>query len=142
MDTEWHHIVGVFTSPTSRSLYVDGSLLGTDNTSITYADVVEVFVGRQRWHTGGHGPLFFKGYIDDPRIYATALSHEDITELYRQRASLDSGGNLFVHEVNETAHKPLLQDYTLWEDGQVGSIGQWVANSTTTNATRVIATDP
>ena len=36
----------------------------------------------------------FRGQIDDVRIYATALSAEEIKELYQQRASLDSGGNL------------------------------------------------
>ena len=36
----------------------------------------------------------FRGQIDDVRIYTTALSAEEIRELYQQRASLDSGGNL------------------------------------------------
>lgn len=36
----------------------------------------------------------FRGQIDDVRIYATALTTEEIRELYRQRASLDSVGNL------------------------------------------------
>lgn len=36
----------------------------------------------------------FQGQIDDVRIYTTALTTEEIRELYQQRASLDSGGNL------------------------------------------------
>lgn len=36
----------------------------------------------------------FRGQIDDVRIYTTALTTEEIRELYQQRASLDSGGNL------------------------------------------------
>lgn len=36
----------------------------------------------------------FRGQIDDVRIYTTALSAEEVKELYQQRASLDSGGNL------------------------------------------------
>lgn len=36
----------------------------------------------------------FRGQIDDIRIYTTALTTEEIRELYQQRASLDSGGNL------------------------------------------------
>lgn len=36
----------------------------------------------------------FQGQIDDVRIYTTALSAEEVKELYQQRASLDSGGNL------------------------------------------------
>lgn len=36
----------------------------------------------------------FRGQIDDVRIYTTALTPEEIKEIYQQRASLDSGGNL------------------------------------------------
>lgn len=36
----------------------------------------------------------FRGQIDDIRIYTTALTPEEIKEIYQQRASLDSGGNL------------------------------------------------
>lgn len=36
----------------------------------------------------------FQGQMDDVRIYTTALSAEEVKELYQQRASLDSGGNL------------------------------------------------
>lgn len=36
----------------------------------------------------------FRGQIDDVRIYATALTTDEVKELYQQRASLDSGGNL------------------------------------------------
>lgn len=37
----------------------------------------------------------FRGQIDDVRIYTTALTTEEIRELYQQRASLDSHGNFY-----------------------------------------------
>lgn len=45
----------------------------------------------------------YDGRIDDVRLYATALSDEDIKELYQQRASIDSLGNVFAHELVEAA---------------------------------------
>ena len=36
----------------------------------------------------------FDGQIDDVRIYATALTADQVKEIYQQRASLDSRGNL------------------------------------------------
>lgn len=41
----------------------------------------------------------FYGYIDDVRVYATALSDTDILELYQTRASIDNIGNLFTTEI-------------------------------------------
>jgi hypothetical protein len=43
----------------------------------------------------------FVGYLNDFRAYATALSAEDIAELYHTAASIDSQGNLFCGEVVE-----------------------------------------
>ena len=37
----------------------------------------------------------FQGQIDDVRIYTTALSADEVKELYEQRASLDSRGNFY-----------------------------------------------
>lgn len=37
----------------------------------------------------------FRGQIDDVRIYTTALSADEVKELYEQRASLDSRGNFY-----------------------------------------------
>ena len=43
----------------------------------------------------------FKGYIDDVRIYATALDSADILELYQTRAQIDKNGNVFAINFEE-----------------------------------------
>jgi hypothetical protein len=48
------------------------------------------------------GTTTVNGRIDEPRIYAIALSEDDIKELYQTRASLDNKGNLSTHAINET----------------------------------------
>lgn len=41
------------------------------------------------------------GYIDDIRIYATALSAEDIKQLYKSRAKVDKDGKILTNQFNE-----------------------------------------
>lgn len=44
----------------------------------------------------------FQGQLDDVRIYTTALSAEEIKELYKQRASLDSQGNFYSNLISSS----------------------------------------
>lgn len=84
----------------------------------------------------------YDGKIDDFRLYTTALSDNDILEIYQKGASLDNNGNFYVNSINETGHKSLLYDYTVWENGQTGSIGQFNDYGVSSNNTRIIAQDP
>lgn len=44
------------------------------------------------------------GNIDDIRIYATALSAEDIKQLYESRAKVDKTGKIFTNQFNEKSN--------------------------------------
>jgi hypothetical protein len=54
----------------------------------------------------------FQGKLTDFRICNTDLSQEDIEEIYKQKANIDSNGNFYSLDFNETGHLPLLVDYT------------------------------
>lgn len=53
---------------------------------------------------------------------------------------LKDNGNLLLDELIETGHKPLHMDFTIWEDGQTGSIGPFVQWSS--GNSRILADDP
>lgn len=101
----WHHFVGTYDG-LSTKIYIDGVLEGTNNayttkTPIFYANN-SVFIGAEAAasQTVPNGS-YFAGAISDFRIYGTALSAEDIAELYHTGASVDNKGNFFCGEIKE-----------------------------------------
>lgn len=90
---EWSHIVFVFkNSERLKDVYINGEL----HTSYGPASGVprgipdNVIIGSS-----------YSGWLSDYREYATALSAEDIKELYETSSSIDKTGNLFARELTE-----------------------------------------
>lgn len=99
---EWHHVVGTYDGTTEK-LYIDGELKASAALSgpITY----NVNTG---WAIGGNPTVggiiqanYYGGYLSDCRIYSTALSAEDVKELYQQSASLTNNGILLSYDFQE-----------------------------------------
>ncbi len=79
---EWHHVVGVFAANNLRQLYVDGVLDATftdTSADTSFATVNTSSIGRNSDSTPGQ---YYKGNIDDVRIYNRALAAEEVTKLY------------------------------------------------------------
>ncbi len=82
LDKKWHHVVVNYTgSGDSASLYVDGQLQSSFTGSIAgmRTETGNIEIGRYRT-----GINYFKGSIDDVRIYNRALSASEISQLYKQ----------------------------------------------------------
>ena len=114
-------------------VYYDGNL-NASSSNFTSSDIPKGFSTSTIFGSN------FVGLIDDIRIYATALSDEDIKELYQTRASVDNKGNFYSNAFNETKHRPLILDYTVWEDGQTGSVAPFTQYSNSNR--RVLGSDP
>jgi hypothetical protein len=87
-NNEWHHIVGVREASHSVAIYVDGQM---SNTGLNGDDVdVEsnLIIGRHGIH---QLESFFKGSMDDIRIYNRALSQNEVGKLY---ASFNVAGDV------------------------------------------------
>jgi len=79
----WYHIVGVFASDSSRTIYVNGVSQNT-NTGVQSAmsGLNYTSIGDIAWSTGNI--QFFNGSIDEPMIFNSALSATEVSELYNR----------------------------------------------------------
>ena len=91
----WHHFVMVGDG-SSNKLYMDGELYGVAK---TYKGITGSTIVINGWDSSTSYKT--NGYISDFRIYSTALSAEDIKELYNTSASIDKNGNMYAYEFKE-----------------------------------------
>ncbi len=91
-DGNWHHIVWVFdsTEQHDKKIYIDGKLDASTNghggNNLGYGDDVRYgFVGdgSEAYNfNGSRNEIYFKGTIDEVRIYHRALDKKEIEKLY------------------------------------------------------------
>jgi len=94
-DNMWHHMA-VTGDGTTTKLYIDGEF---KNNAKTYKPITGTILVLNGWDAGTQ--YKFNGDLSDFRIYATALSAEDVKELYQTSASIDKDGNIFAYEFKE-----------------------------------------
>ena len=75
--------------------YIDGTLAFTGTTGTIPSGTY--WIGS--WSTSSSQN--FRGSISDFRLYTTALSAEDIKELYNSSAVIDNKGNVYAYEFKE-----------------------------------------
>jgi len=76
-----YHIVGVFTSETSRTVFVDGVQGQTDTTSHTATTLDRVTIGALVRNTS---VSFLNGTVEDLMVYNVNLSESEVREIYRR----------------------------------------------------------
>ena len=75
---QWHHVAGVFSSATSRTVYLDGGNSGTNTTSNTQAACERVVFATTNGFGASNG---FDGSIANAGIYNVALTAGQIISL-------------------------------------------------------------
>ena len=123
MSSGWHMITGTFDG-INKKIYLDGILKGTvsltTKTPIFYNSTNGVFIAAEAGNdlriAEGN---YFNGRLNDFRIYATALTAEDIKQLYESRARIDKNGNLYGSQFIEIDNeRNLLDTDHYWISGQ------------------------
>lgn len=106
LSSGWHHFVGTFDGYVAK-IYVDGEYenVSTDaspevKAAIKYQGNVPIYIGCEANGANPSSP-YFNGKLSDIRIYVTALSAEDIKELYNTSASIDDHHNVYARELVE-----------------------------------------
>lgn len=97
----WYHIVGTYDN-SSLKIYVNGELKGqvSKTGAITYNNATPWSIAVNPSGTSDGGEHYY-GKLSDVRIYATALSADDVKELYNTSASIDKSGNTYAYEFIE-----------------------------------------
>lgn len=98
-DSKWH-LATVTYDGISIKIYVDGKLKNTFSRVMAnrYVSSGSFSIGTE----ANNPPVYmYNGNISDVRIYATALSADDIKQLYSSPISVDKSGNLFASEFND-----------------------------------------
>ena len=102
----WHMITGTYDGFSSK-IYIDGQLEGTytpytTKTPVFYNATNGIFIGAEAQADQiTPYPNYFTGKLSDVRIYGTALSQDDIIDLYNISASLKKDGTFHCHDIIE-----------------------------------------
>lgn len=76
-DGEWHNVVSVYTSPTERSVYVDGIFGGTQTVEVLAVNLNRFGIGGLTRNTP-HAPVdLLEGQLDDVALWDRAFSAAD-----------------------------------------------------------------
>ena len=108
LSSGWHHFVGTYDG-FSTKIYIDGVLDGTNNayttrTPMFYNTANTIFIGAEAATSKvlpAATPAYFNGKMSDVRIYATALSADDIMELYNTSAYICNNDTTYGYEFSE-----------------------------------------
>lgn len=98
LDTSWHMLSATFDGASIKR-YIDGQLVNATSASGTLSiGSKTLYIGRYNTSTYGDRNIL----TSDFRLYATALSAEDIQKLYNTSASIANNGVLMSYEFAET----------------------------------------
>lgn len=99
---EWHHYA-MTGDGTDNKLYIDGEYKGTAQ---TYKGITGTQIVLSGWDTGT-SYKWTGGWLSDFRIYATALTAEDILQLSKTRIIIDNKQNLYSYDFQENNYAEL-----------------------------------
>lgn len=94
---EWHHYTFVYDG-TKAYFYKDGTLITSVNQTGKLKPITQIFVFYSK---AGGVSRTFSGNMSDLRVYTTALSEDDIKDLYNVSGKIDNMGNLYAYELVE-----------------------------------------
>ena len=100
---QWNHFFGTFDGLNLKT-YFNGELVDTKAITANLLSRTNLTIGARSSNSGGasvSASVPFNGKLSDVRIYATALSAEDIATLYHTPAQIDNLGGIHGFEINE-----------------------------------------
>ena len=97
VNDEWNHVVAINDNG-NRSVYINGQPETQSGASNYYIHNNDNFY---LWKRAYNDSYTYNGALSDLRIYATALSADDVMALYKNAGYVDSDGNVYAYEMTE-----------------------------------------
>ena len=97
VNDEWNHVVAINDNG-NRSVYINGQPETQSGASNYYIHNNDNFY---LWKRAYNDSYTYTGALSDLRIYATALSANDVMALYKNAGYVDSDGNVYAYEMTE-----------------------------------------
>jgi hypothetical protein len=121
-NNQWHMLTGVYDRLGQKiHVYVDGEIDSTADTGssnpIAYHASNVIWIGGEATGSATAGSNGMAGYFSDFRIYATALSADDILELYHTSAKIDNLGGVHTFELVEGEGEHITKQGLIETDG-------------------------
>ncbi|MGB5419598.1 LamG domain-containing protein, partial [Algibacter sp.] len=114
---EWHHITGTYTSSTGLlQLYVDGVLTGSQTVSATGAAIENTSASNDNFEIGRlssnvSNQQYFRGNIDEVRVFNTVLTQNQIRPLVYQEIQENSGkvsGTMVPKDIKDYSNNSII----------------------------------
>lgn len=113
-DNLWHYVAGVYDG-SSVQLYIDGEKAGTAAAGSIFYNGNAFAIGRDADNNGG----YFTGYIDEPKIWNSALNESQIKTDFNQASAIVLGAQNEAADLSDGAGNPPILNWTL--DDKTGS---------------------
>lgn len=97
---EWIHVT-ITRTQSDKKLYINGELKQYTSTVGDMSNISTIGSIAASSQDGSGFNNYTQGQLSDLRIYATALSEEDVKSLYNVAASIDKSGTLMTYEFEE-----------------------------------------
>lgn len=111
-DSSWHHILAVWTSATSRELFVDGASGGTDTSSTSPAAHTNFYFGNPGTE-GDENPAPDGTLIAEVALYSAALGSTEASQLYNGGSGGGGMNPTAVSSANLQAYWPINTSFDL-----------------------------
>ena len=91
-DGNWHNVIVVLDNPNATlKVYLDGNSSPEITKTLSSSNITLDKVFSEDWTIGSQGAIrFFDGDIDQVRIFSTALTSSQVTELYNEKPEVDT----------------------------------------------------